>query len=112
MRHRSFRKQLMVITVGLALVVAVSPLFRHFQAEAGGILTDAPVAKALAAGGAHACAIYNTVGKVYCWGKNDRGQLGDGTNTDSSVPVAVSIDDTELLDDLVVKHIRIKNISS
>jgi alpha-tubulin suppressor-like RCC1 family protein len=25
-------------------------------------------------------------GKVYCWGKNDKGQLGDGSNTDSNVP--------------------------
>jgi alpha-tubulin suppressor-like RCC1 family protein len=29
-------------------------------------------------------------GSVWAWGRNDRGQLGNGTNTDSDVPVLVS----------------------
>jgi len=35
----------------------------------------------------HSCAM--AVGKAYCWGQNDNGQLGNGTTTDSNVPVEV-----------------------
>ncbi len=42
---------------------------------------------AIAAGAAHTCAIAG--GAAYCWGSNVSGQLGVGSNTNSSVPVAV-----------------------
>jgi hypothetical protein len=39
--------------------------------------------------GKHACGVTRT-GVAYCWGGNDAGQLGDGTRSDSAVPVPVA----------------------
>ena len=48
----------------------------------GNVLSIAP-------GFRHACALKKD-GSVWCWGKNDRGQLGDGTKVDSPYPVKVT----------------------
>jgi alpha-tubulin suppressor-like RCC1 family protein len=37
----------------------------------------------------HACGV-TTSGAAYCWGANHRGQLGDGTTTDSTTPIPVA----------------------
>jgi alpha-tubulin suppressor-like RCC1 family protein len=44
---------------------------------------------AIASGEEHTCAL-TVQGGVLCWGSNDVGQLGDGTENESPVPVAVS----------------------
>ena len=51
-------------------------------------VVDLPPAKAIAAGGNSTCAI-DRDGGLWCWGKNDYGQVGDGTSEDRWRPVRV-----------------------
>jgi alpha-tubulin suppressor-like RCC1 family protein len=45
--------------------------------------------KSVAVGCSHACALEND-GTVWCWGANDKGQLGTGDNTGAGFPRQVS----------------------
>ena len=53
------------------------------------IITTNPVVTAVAAGGSHSLALKSD-GKVWAWGGNGFGQLGDGTNTAHTTPAHVS----------------------
>ena len=60
----------------------------------GGASTPVPVAGghqfvAITAGGRHTCALDGD-GAAWCWGRNTRGQLGNGSTAGSSTPVKVS----------------------
>jgi alpha-tubulin suppressor-like RCC1 family protein len=46
-------------------------------------------AVAVSAGGHHTCARLDD-NSIRCWGRNDKGQLGDNSRTNSSTPVAVA----------------------
>ncbi len=50
--------------------------------------STSPKPSAIAAGSGHTCVLRES-GAVACWGRNDQGQLGDGTTTDRSLPVTV-----------------------
>ena len=50
-----------------------------------GVLGERTVS-AVSSGDNHTCAVAD--GGVYCWGENEDGELGNGTQTDSSTPVA------------------------
>jgi alpha-tubulin suppressor-like RCC1 family protein len=50
--------------------------------------SDGATAQAIAAGGAHTCAV-TTAGQLYCWGRGDEGQLGAGDTVDALDPTLV-----------------------
>lgn len=61
----------------------------HFAEESGHVGVKCEVnTSTVALGSAHSCALRN--GGVWCWGNNLDGQLGDGHNQTSGVPLQVS----------------------
>lgn len=61
--------------------------------DRSGVLAGKAVT-AISSGGNHSCVLAD--GKVYCWGDNTYGQLGNGSNDMSLVPVPVNTDNGPL----------------
>ena len=62
--------------------------------------------KSISAGYSHICAIASD-DQVYCWGRNDNGQLGNNSTANSNVPVAVNT--SGLLSDKTIKTVSAGN---
>lgn len=61
------------------------------------------VVVAASTGGGHACAL-NADGRAFCWGRNEQGQLGDGTLSNRTTPTPVSGGHTFIAIDADVFH--------
>ncbi len=67
---------------------STSPVTVYTRSSPASPLYGKSVTK-ISAGNTHTCAVANA--RVYCWGDNSDGQLGNRSTWDSSVPVAVDI---------------------
>ena len=74
---------------GNANYLAAPDVDRTFQITAPVVTTNTVPPRLVSIGGGHTCALTSN-GGVRCWGRNDFGQLGDGSTTYRYVPVAIS----------------------
>ena len=71
------------------LINTSGPYGKSQSYDAIGNITSASSMVSIAAGGEHTCGL-TAGGGVKCWGRNNQGQLGNGTTTNSSTPVDVT----------------------
>src|SRR2546427_12695816 len=78
-----------MLTRCFAIAIASFPHFAHAAIVAA--QSDSLKFTAVSASGEFACGL-TALAAAYCWGANDRGQLGDGTTTDRTRPERVTGD--------------------
>lgn len=88
-RPRSRAGSLIILIVLLLLPVGAGVGVTHAPAPAAAAGSATPT---VASGGSHTCELVPD-GTVRCWGRNDKGQLGDGTTTDRPHRVTVVLED-------------------
>src|ERR1051325_7517749 len=74
----------------VSFLAFLSPPTMHagFRARSLAETVHQQAAPRLSAGNSHTCQTLND-GTIRCWGLNNAGQLGDGSNTDRLTPVGV-----------------------
>jgi alpha-tubulin suppressor-like RCC1 family protein len=63
-------------------------------------VANIPAMKQVAAGASHTCALEKNNARVWCWGKNDCGQLGRGTLDPNPVPTPQQVHQTATANDV------------
>lgn len=54
------------------------------------LICDTVGSQDIALNGQHSCVVTDFEGPMFCWGRGDNGQLGDGNYANSSTPVSVT----------------------
>jgi serine/threonine protein kinase/alpha-tubulin suppressor-like RCC1 family protein len=92
-RADAVRDSLRAVAAAAATPVPAAPAPRIDSSPPPAPTRLAPLSSrvSVAAGGSHTCLILGT-GRLFCWGGNDRGQLGSGGNARLASPSAVASD--------------------
>ncbi len=65
--------------------------------------SDMSSAKKVALGYGHTCCI-DSLDNLKCWGRNNKGQLGDGSNTQLSIPTTISLGTSEFATEMALGY--------